>query len=83
MIFWPNTSDQVTLAKPGTLGDRWQPMTKPLDADFAIGYQFHRVADADFAVCDQQVRCARQVSNLGGSRQSRPIEIVLCVETNF
>jgi len=40
--------------KPGTLGDRRQPMTIQLDADFAVGCRCHQVADADFALGDQK-----------------------------
>jgi hypothetical protein len=42
-----NTSIQH---KPGTLDDRWQPMTIQLDADFAVRYRCHWVADANFAI---------------------------------
>jgi hypothetical protein len=44
---------QVNKSKPGTLGDRWKPMTIQPNVKIGIGYQCHRVADANFAVGDQ------------------------------
>jgi hypothetical protein len=55
LIDCPMRAKHLThIIKPGTLGDRWKPMTIRLDSAPFVGCRCPRVADANFAVGGRQ-----------------------------